>query len=46
MKLGRLTLTLAIAGIAANMFLKKRDGGAPTHPTSSTPRIRAMRAPR
>jgi hypothetical protein len=32
MKLGRLTLTLAIAGIAANMFLKKRDGAAPTHP--------------
>jgi len=32
MKLGRLTLTLAIAGIAANMFLKKRDGGAPAHP--------------
>lgn len=32
MKLGRLTLTLAIAGIAAKMFLKKRDGGAPAHP--------------
>jgi len=32
MKLGRLTLTLALAGIAANMFLKKRGDSAPLHP--------------
>lgn len=32
MKLGRLTLTLAIAGIAANMFLKGRRAGVPMHP--------------
>lgn len=32
MKLGRLTLTLALAGLAANMFLKKRAGSAPPHP--------------
>ena len=32
MKLGRLTLTLALAGIAANMFLKKRGESAPPHP--------------
>jgi hypothetical protein len=32
MKLGRLTFTLALAGIAANMFLKKRAASAPPHP--------------
>ncbi len=32
MKLGRLTFTLALAGIAANMFLKKRGESAPAHP--------------
>lgn len=32
MKLGRLTLTLALAGIAANLFLKKREDAAPPHP--------------
>lgn len=32
MKLGRLTLTLALAGVAANLFLKKRGESAPPHP--------------
>jgi len=32
MKLGRLTLTLALAGLAANLFLKKRGEGVPPHP--------------
>jgi hypothetical protein len=32
MKLGRLTLALAAAGVAANLFLKKRADGAVRHP--------------
>jgi hypothetical protein len=33
MKLGRLTLAIALAGLAANVFMKKRgDGAGPPHP--------------
>ena len=32
MKLGRLTLAIAIAGFAANAFLKNRDGSTAAHP--------------